>query len=223
LKIQTSRDKITLVFTSEYPFTEDELEENVLELGYEIPESNPTVISMSADGRQSLAKRYSKENVEILYDSERGFLSAEGSDIEKTAEAFGDVIQIAEILCGTNAESKIKWSEFFFECRVKANKDPLSVFDKTLKLENGEDLEAIFGMPVSPYGLSIYSSDESGSDKPLNEIENWSHITFQPFVRNPKYYYGRIVYRKEDVKDVSDMAFKVKEIVEDLIEYLERD
>ncbi len=221
MKIQVSREKITLAFVKEYPFTEDEVQEKVLYLDYNIPETKKSVIKISSDGRQSREKRYIKEDIEIGYDSERGFLSSEGVDVKKTAEGFNDVMNIAKELCDEDLE--IKWCELIFECKVKGNKKPLIIFDKTLATEVHEEIKDIIGAPVHPLGLSIYTSDKDEIDKPLNEIVNWSHFSFSPLARNPNYYYGRVVFREKDGKDVHEMAMKIEEVVESLIELLERD
>lgn len=223
MKLQISQNKITLAFTSEYPYTEDEIQERLIDLGYEIPESNHTVLKISNDGRESLAKRFIKENIEVFYDPKRGFLSSEGLDIIQTNEGFKDIIKVGENLSGSNFDSDIKWAELNIESRIIGDKRPLDSFDLSLKTDMYEDITDLLGMQVYPYGLSLYSSDKDDLNKPLNEIINWSHITIQPLVRNPKYYYCRIVYRQKDLDNVSEISNNIKGIIENLIRYLESD
>ena len=80
----------------------------------------------------------------------------------------------------------------------------------------------MFGENLQPFSLTAYASGMDQLQRPLNEIPDWFDLRIEPLIANPKYYFVRIVFRKENLEIVSQFVSQIEERITQAIEMLER-
>ncbi|MFQ5871910.1 MAG: hypothetical protein ACE5IJ_10600 [Thermoplasmata archaeon] len=221
MKLIFELDKATLSFRQPFPFLDEDLGQLLVEKGFNEPEKGRNVLRVSPDGRESPAIRWERDEISVYYEPTRPFLTVEGKIPDGVAAAFDDILSVSRDLLGDTFKSEVRWAELNAIIRAVGSKSPLEAFRKYDWNPITAPLASILGSDVKPFRLSVYSAEDEDLNQPLSEVSDWIHVTVEPLVANPRYYFIRIVYRQSDVSSVSTFASRVEEIASKIISELE--
>ncbi|MFQ5885363.1 MAG: hypothetical protein ACE5IO_09720 [Thermoplasmata archaeon] len=220
MKLHVEANKVTVATKSKYPFLEEDLDRKCKAAGFTVPKRGGTVLIAARDGSQSLGQVWSADDKTITYDPNRGFLSLESRDLSETAQGFATLIDIARELLSDTFEEEIRWGELNFAARVSSETLPLEVLSGS-STKVHEELSKLFEEPLSPFSIAAYSSPGEDLKRPLNEVPNWFDMRIEPLIANPRYYFVRIVYRKQDLARISGFLQGLEDRLGNVIQLLE--
>lgn len=215
--------KLTLAFTKSFIFVdiEEDLSRRLVEAGFKVPEEGSRVLRVSQDGKQTLARRWAKDGVDALYDPERSFLSAEGTELPKVAEAFSDLRRIAREALGEKFAPELKWGEVNVLVRAIGTKPSLEVLSQRGPIDLAEKVGRGFGFDLRPMSMGFFFAEKGEWERRLVEITDWVHVSVEPFIPNPTYYIFRVVCRLKDVEKVEAFGKDLERKLDELLAMLE--
>lgn len=209
--------KVTMAFTSPLPLPEEELRTQMDKSGYKPSQKGGTVMRISTDGSQSIARAWEKGAHAAYYDLQKGFLSSEGDSFREVAEGARELRKIASGLVQGSLDEHVKWTEINFQGRVVTKTHPMAALKRFYRNMSFEEIERAFGDRFRPFSLRLYSSDEPEPKRRLVEIPNWTHFGMEPLVLNPTYFLLRLIYRRENVEDVLGLADRLEETLNSVV------
>ena len=221
LKLIFDTFKLTLAYRTKFPFVDEELDKKLKEAGFSSSAPGHTVLRLSSDGQESVAFRWTGSGSEVYYDPARAFLSAEGNVPESVREAFGKLIGIAKALLSSGWPTEIKWSELYSVIRVLGDRQPLESYSVAYSPKIVERMTKLLGVPVKPFLFAVFGSSETLVGQPLDEVPDWTNIILEPFIQNPKYYFMKVVFRRQDISKVVDFASKLETTAGSVISEIE--
>jgi len=206
-------NKITLAFSSPYPLDFEDLTRNLEGLGYSRPTDGVMRARMSDAGQPIPLQRLCKPELDVFYDEQKGFLSIEsGRGVDKLQDEiepfFGKVLSLDTVV------ARPKWFEANFTCRKLGTEHPLTgpVESTTASkvFTDATDLEP------KDFSRSLCSFMGGLPDQPLNQIEDWAHVTVGAFVPNPRYYHMNFVCRRTSLDPVIKFYKSIPLMIEKL-------
>jgi hypothetical protein len=209
--------KVTIAFTSPLPLPEEELRTQMDKSGYRPNQNGETVMRVSTDGSQSIARAWEKGAHEAYYDLQRGFLSSEGDNFPEVAEGARELRKIASGLVQGSLDEHVKWAEINFQGRVVTKTHPMAALKRFYQDMSFEEIEKALGDGLRPFSLRLYSSDEPEPKRRLVDIPNWTHFAMEPLVLNPTYFLLRLIYRREKVEEVLSLADRLEETLNTVV------
>jgi len=221
LKLIFDTFKITMAYRTRFPFVDADLDKKLKEAGCSSSAPGHTVLRLSSDGQESVAFRWTGSGSEVYYDPARAFLGAEGNVPARVPEAFDKLVGVAKILLGSTWPGEVKWSELYSVIRVLGDKQPLESYAATYSPKIVERMAKLLGLPVKPFLFAVFSSFESLVGQPLNEVPDWTNIILEPFIPNPKYYFMKVVFRRQEVPKVIEFASKLEKTAGSIISEIE--
>jgi len=221
LKLIFDTLKLTMAYKTLFPFVEAELDKKLREAGFAASAPGHTVLRLSSDGQQSVAFRWTGSGSEVYYDPARGFLSAEGNVPGSVHETFGKVTAVAKGLLESDWPDEVKWSELYSVVRILSDKQPLDSYSTTYSPKIVERMTKLLGVSVKPFLFAVFGSSETLVGQPLSEVPDWTNIILEPFIQNPKYYFMKVVFRRQELSEVVGFASKLEKSVESIISEIE--
>ncbi len=154
-----------------------------------------------------------KDGIEIDYNAAKGHLSITSNDISKVLDTLVEFQSVIERIM--NVFPPVEWYEFNIHSRVYSSAHSLDVTpvadSKLIAL-----LNETTGLSVKPYTWSICAHGNGIPQKPLNTIPDWMHLSYGPYVKNPRDHYMNLVYRRRNLDDVKLVIKKHDEIIKDV-------
>lgn len=207
--------KVTIDLNKPFPFRDEDVGKLLLEEGFGRPgDREGIVLRISADGHQSPATHWIREETDAFYEQSTGRLAVEGRNIEAVGESFERVLRVANRLLKDIGEVQVHWTELLVKLRAYGSPTPLDVFRQFCESKASDAISEAFGEEMHAFSLTLYSAEKKKLDKPLNKIEDWVHLTIAPLVPNPSIYTLSFVYRKRDPNDVRKRLETLAETLE---------
>lgn len=195
--------KVTIDLNKPFPFRDEDVEKLLLEEGFTRPKDREgIVLRIGADGVQSQATHWIREETDAFYEQATGRLAVEGRSLEQVGESFERILRVTHRLLESTEEVNIHWTELLVRLRAYGSPPPLEIFRHFCESKARDAVSEALGEEMHAFSLALYSADKKELDRPLNKIEDWVHLAIAPLVPNPSVYTVSLVYRKRDPKDV---------------------
>lgn len=208
-------DRFALVtgFSSPFPFEFTKITEGLEKKGYKPPPDKQVTIAIDSTGGKTHLRQLFGEDVEIVYNENQGHLTVSSTNLSVSVKTLKEVLE--EIKRTSPIAPTIDWYELDFHGRTSIDRLPLD--SKTSKVNNKE-LDNLLGMKTQIFASSICAFEGDTPIQPLNTVPNWFQLIIQPFVSNPRYFYVRIIYRRNDFKRLEEMIERIPKIIEEGLE-----
>ena len=208
------RVSITVGFSGLEPLRFSEISDKATEIGYRLPTGKTKAIAFDESG-QHIMEKMEKENVEIAYIADEAHLTIASDSIDVVTDTLDEIRPLIDEVM--NGFPTTDWYEFNLNARVYTSKHSMEVNNKSdsklISLLNKGT-----GLSMKPYTKAICAHGDGIPQKPLNTIPDWLHLSFGPYVRNPRDYFLNLVYRRPNFNDVKSIIEKVDEIILDVVE-----
>lgn len=214
--------RMAIAFSSKYPLEENSLNDELRGSGFIVPTTERYTVRASEDGAQSTAMKWTRGETEVYYEPTRPFLTAEGRAPSQVVETFSLVDKISKRLLGENPEQKQKYGELYVVARVMGAKFPLRAM-REKRDDLTKAMSELLGTDVQRFSEVFCCGVNDEGPTPLNQVLDWTHITVEPFVVNPTYYFVRIVIRNHDVEVVRKFGDNLESILIRIVEGVECD
>ena len=207
-----------------FPFGVGDIGPGLEQLGYSLDADSSEGLPIPAGTRVVISgevARKSEPPVSVRIDPQRGILGFHGADIQTVVDDFDKLEVWVNDNLSLALSSEAQFYEFILaaELAVPEGRSPI---DTIARVYSDSDYTARFsellGTPVTNYGVRLVGRD----DMPTS-LE-WIDLRVEPMVRRPTASYSvNAIYRAPDKVKVEGRALAIADLVEKVVEEMERE
>ncbi len=213
MRIIVIRAALTAGFASPQPFEFEEVLDTAKSKGFFLPPDRGITVAVDDMGLQMRIDRLVRGKTETSYNSTKGHLAISSNRLNDLTSGMEQLFVVLEQALGE--VPPIIWHELNYYAKVRAKQLPLS---NELDAEPPKILKDRVDFPLRSYSKAWCGFEGDVPNIPLNEVPDWLHLSIAPFVKNPRFFYANLVYRRQDLSLVKRFIPDIDEIIKDAIE-----
>lgn len=212
MRVIVIRAALTAGFASPQPFEFEEILDTAKSKGFSLPPDKGITVAVDDMGLQMQIDRLVRGKTEVSYNRTKGHLAISSTKLTDLTSGMDQLFTVLEQALGE--VPPIIWHELNYYAKVRAEQLPLG---KELDAGPPKALKDRVDLPLRLYSRAWCGFEGEVPNIPLNEVTDWLHLSIAPFVKNPRFFYANLVYRRQDFSLLKRIIPDVDEIIKDAI------
>jgi hypothetical protein len=160
------------------------------------------------------------EESSVRYNMEEGQIILQSKSPEKMVSEFSAIHSGLEKHVYAELSELLRGIEIQIIARVQADRLPLETLGRFAGKLDLSSFESLLGEPVSLFTLRIFPRSAMASREDLRKVPEWFELTVEPYVKNPIYYFIRLIYRSRHKERILKLADDITGFVDSVMDLI---